>query len=224
MSAVGRWSVSVLAAAGIALFSATSIGDPTGTMTAGLGQTAAGTGAGTGTGTGAGTGAGTGTGAGAGTGTGTGVGTGTGAAAGTPVAKGALPPSVPGNLELKADLLEVDTKGQTATLTGNVELGKGDLSLKCPKIEVRYDASGPRVSWAKGSGGVIADVKGIKGEAPEFELDLVKQKLALRGGVRLYRGQGWVVADGAEIDLATARLTMTNVKASLPVGGALKKP
>ena len=44
------------------------------------------------------------------------------------------------------------------------------------------------------------------------------------GGVRLYRCQGWVAADGAEIDLATARVTMTNVKGSLPVGNALKKP
>ncbi len=136
-----------------------------------------------------------------------------------------LPPRAPGNIDLSADLLEVDVKAQTATLTGNVVLAKGtDLSLKCPKIEVRYDAGGPRVSWAKGSGGVFADVKGVRGEAPEFELDLVRQKLSLRGGVRLFRGDGWVVADGAEIDLDSARITMTNVKASLPVGGALKKP
>jgi lipopolysaccharide export system protein LptA len=136
-----------------------------------------------------------------------------------------LPASTPGNVELSADLLEVDVNGQTAVLSGKVVLTKGsDLSLKCPKIEVRYDTSGPRVSWAKGSGGVTADVKGVRGEAPEFELDLGKQTLVLRGGVRLYRGQGWVAADGAEIDLATARVSMSNVKASLPVGNALKKP
>jgi lipopolysaccharide export system protein LptA len=135
-----------------------------------------------------------------------------------------LPDAIPGNLELKADLLVVDVKAQNATLTGNVELSKGgDLSLRCPKIEVRYDAGGPRVSWAKGSGGVVADVKGVRGEAPEFELDWVAQKLTLRGGVRLFRGQGWVVADGADIDLAGAHITMTNVRASLPVGAALKK-
>ena len=135
-----------------------------------------------------------------------------------------LPEAVAGNLDLSADLLEVDVKGQTATLTGNVLLAKGgDLSLRCPKIDVRYDSGGPRVQWAKGSGGVVADVKGVRGEAPEFELDWVAQKLVLRGGVRLFRGQGWVVADGAEIDLASARITMTNVRASLPVGAALKK-
>lgn len=134
-------------------------------------------------------------------------------------------PSVPGNVELSAELLEVDVNAQSATLSGKVVLTKGsDLSLRCPKIEVRYEASGPRVAWAKGSGGVTADVKGVRGEAPEFELDLAKQKLSLRGGVRLYRGQGWVAADGAEIDLASARVSMSNVKASLPVGNALKKP
>ncbi len=136
-----------------------------------------------------------------------------------------LPPSVPGNVEISADVLEVDTREQTATMTGKVVFTKGtDLALHCPKLEVKYESSGPRVSWARGSGGVTADVKGVRAEAPEFELDLGKQRLSLRGGVRLYRGQGWVAADGAEIDLATARVTMTNVKASLPVGNALKKP
>ncbi|MGZ3454337.1 MAG: LptA/OstA family protein [Polyangiales bacterium] len=138
---------------------------------------------------------------------------------------GSLPPSAPGNVELSADLIEIDTKDQNATLSGKVSLSKGtDYTLHCPKIEVRYEASGPRVTWAKGSGGVVAEVKGVRAEAPEFELDLGKQRLSLRGGVRLYRGQGWVAADGAEIDLATARVTMTNVKGSLPVGNALKKP
>jgi len=136
-----------------------------------------------------------------------------------------LPPYIPGNVEISADVLEVDTKEQTATMTGRVVFTKGtDLSLRCPKIEVRYESSGPRVSWARGSGGIQADVKGVRAEAPEFELDLGKQHLSLRGGVRLFRGQGWVAADGAEIDLATARVTMTNIKASLPVGNALKKP
>jgi lipopolysaccharide export system protein LptA len=136
-----------------------------------------------------------------------------------------LPPSVPGNVEISADVLEVDTTAQAATMTGKVIFTKGtDLSLRCPKIEVKYESTGPRVSWARGSGGILAEVKGVRAEAPEFELDLVKQHLSLRGGVRLYRGQGWVAADGAEIDLSTARVTMTNVKASLPVGNALKKP
>ena len=138
---------------------------------------------------------------------------------------GSVPAALPGNIEVSAERLDVDTKEQTATLSGKVVLTKGtELSLKCPKIEIRYEAGGPRVNWAKGTGGITADVKGVRGESPEFELDLGKQKLILRGGVRLYRGQGWVTADGADIDLATARVTMTNVKASLPVGGALKKP
>lgn len=142
-----------------------------------------------------------------------------------PAQGASLPASTPGNVELSAEMLEVDTKGQSATLSGKVTLTRGsDLALRCPKIEVRYDTSGPRVSWARGSGGVVADVKGVHGEAPEFELDLNKHKLVLRGGVRLMRGQGWVVADGAEIDLTSARVTMTNVKASLPVGNALKRP
>jgi lipopolysaccharide export system protein LptA len=141
----------------------------------------------------------------------------------SPVAGPGMPPSIPGNLELSAELLEVDTKGQTAVLSGKVFLARGDLSLHCPRIEAKLDAAGSKVSWARGSGGVVADVKGIHAESTEFDLDLDKQHLSLRGGVRLFRAGGWLSADGAELDLAGGKVTMTMVKASVPVGSALKK-
>ena len=54
-------------------------------------------------------------------------------------------------------------------------------------------------------------------EAPEVELDLGRQILDLRGGVRLTRGQGWLQADRATIDIASAKVTLTQVKGSIPV-------
>jgi lipopolysaccharide export system protein LptA len=66
---------------------------------------------------------------------------------------------------------------------------------------------------ATGSGGVVADVRGVHGEAPEVELDLKRQVLELRGGVKLSRGQGWLQADKATIvdplNLADLIRTMT---------------
>lgn len=141
----------------------------------------------------------------------------------SPVAGPGMPSSIAGNLELSAELLEVDTKGQTAVLSGKVFLARGDLSLRCPRIEAKFDAAGSKVTWARGSGGVVADVKGIHAESTEFDLDLDKQHLSLRGGVRLFRAGGWLSADGAELDLAAGKVTMTMVKASVPVGSALKK-
>lgn len=121
-----------------------------------------------------------------------------------------------GALGVQADRLEVDVLGQTAVLTGNVSLTKGGLKVSCPRIDLKFNDT-PTISWAKGSGGVSADVKGVHGEAPEVELDLAKQTLELRGGVRLTRGQGWLQADRATIDISSGKVQLTQVKGSIPV-------
>jgi lipopolysaccharide export system protein LptA len=124
-------------------------------------------------------------------------------------------------LDLTADKLEVDIPAGTAVLTGHVTLVRGALRVDCPRIDVKYDEA-PHVTWAKGSGGVTADIRGVHAEAPEVELDLAKHVLELRGGVRLTRGQGWLNADKATIEISSAKVTLKDVKGSLPV--ALPKP
>jgi lipopolysaccharide transport protein LptA len=121
-----------------------------------------------------------------------------------------------GDVSVQADQLDLDVAAGTAVLTGQVVLSKGDLAVHCPKFELKFDSS-PHLTWAKGSGGVVADVRGVHGEAPEVELDLRKQILELRGGVKLSRGQGWIQAEKASIELTTARVTATQVKGSIPV-------
>ncbi len=120
-------------------------------------------------------------------------------------------------IEIAAETLEVDARGGTAVLTGHVSLVKGDLKVACPRIEVRYDDA-PRVTWARGSGGVTADIRGVHAEAPEVDLDLGRHVLELRGGVRLTRGQGWLQADKASIEITTAKVTLKDVRGAIPVG------
>ncbi|MDB4935790.1 MAG: hypothetical protein JWP87_2762 [Labilithrix sp.] len=121
-----------------------------------------------------------------------------------------------GDVSVQADKLEVDVATGSAILTGQVVLSKGDMAVKCPRVELKFDTS-PHLNWAKGSGGVVADVRGVHGEAPEVELDLKKQVLELRGGVKLSRGQGWIQADRATIELLNGKVTATQVKGSIPV-------
>ena len=118
---------------------------------------------------------------------------------------------------MSAEHLDLDVEARTALLTGGVKLTKGSLTVACPRVEVRYDQI-PHVTWAKGSGGVVAEVKGVRAEAPEVELDLAAQALSLRGGVRLTRGEGWITADQATIQITTGKVSMTGVKGSIPVG------
>jgi lipopolysaccharide export system protein LptA len=119
-------------------------------------------------------------------------------------------------MNLRADKLEVDIGQGSALLTGNVEMSRGDLRVTCPKLELRFDNT-PHVVWLKGSGGVSADIRGVHAEAPEVEADLTHQSLELRGGVRLARGNGWLQAERAVIDLPTAKVTLTQVKGSIPL-------
>lgn len=120
------------------------------------------------------------------------------------------------NVSLQADRLDIDILAGEATLTGKVTLSKGDLVVSCPRVDLRFDQT-PHLTWAKGSGGVTADVRGVHAEAPSAELDLGKQVLDMRGGVKLTRGQGWLTADSARIEIATAKVSLTQVKGSIPV-------
>ncbi len=117
---------------------------------------------------------------------------------------------------LQADRLDIDILAGEATLTGKVTLSKGDLTVSCPRIDLRFDHA-PHVTWARGSGGVTADLRGVHAESPFVELDLTKQRLDLQGGVRLTRGQGWLTADNARIEIATGKVTLSQVKGSIPV-------
>ena len=119
-------------------------------------------------------------------------------------------------VNVQAEKLDIDIMAGEAVLTGKVVLSKGDLTVNCPRIEMRFDHT-PHVTWVRGSGGVSADVRGVHAEAPTVELDMAKQILDLRGGVKLTRGQGWLTADTARIEVATGKVSLTQVKGSIPV-------
>lgn len=119
-------------------------------------------------------------------------------------------------VSLEAERLDIDILAGEATLTGKVTLSKGDLVVNCPRVDLRFDHA-PHVTWARGSGGVTADVRGVHAEAPSVEFDLGRQLLDLSGGVKLTRGQGWLAADSARIDIATGKVSLVQVKGSIPV-------
>jgi lipopolysaccharide assembly outer membrane protein LptD (OstA) len=98
----------------------------------------------------------------------------------------------------------------------DVSANFGDLDVHCPSVEIRYDRS-PRVSFARGTGGVSAHLKGIDATAASVEFDAGTRSVSLQGNVRLTRGRGWLTADRATIDVATGRLSLQEVHGSIPV-------
>src|ERR1700742_2355777 len=84
-------------------------------------------------------------------------------------------------LDVVADHLDLDLEAKTATMSGHVKASRAGLELTCGRLDVRYDQA-PHVTWAKGTGGVVALIRGARAEAPEVEIDVTKQTLELSGG------------------------------------------
>lgn len=119
-------------------------------------------------------------------------------------------------LDVSAERLEVDVERGTALLQGSVSLTFGDIEIRCPKVEIRYDRS-PRVSFARGTGGVTARLKGTEATAETIEFDAASRKVALSGAVRLTRGRGWMRAERATLDIASGKVSLEDVKGSIPI-------
>lgn len=122
-------------------------------------------------------------------------------------------------LDIATDRLEIDVEGGRAELDGNVTLRLGELDVRCPHMELKYDRS-PQVSWARGSGGVKARFKGIEATAARVEFEASSRTVSFQGDVRLSRGRGWVTAGHATVDLDTGKVTLKEVKGSIPVDPA----
>lgn len=119
-------------------------------------------------------------------------------------------------IDVSAERLEVDVEHGTALLQGSVSLTFGEIDIRCPKVEIRYDRS-PRVSFARGTGGVTARFKGTEATADAIEFDAGSRKVSLSGAVKLTRGRGWMRAERATLDIASGKVSLEDVKGSIPV-------
>jgi lipopolysaccharide export system protein LptA len=128
------------------------------------------------------------------------------------------PPKKAEPLVMAAESVEIDVDAKTAVLTGKVKLTRGEMKVSCPRVDVKYDQV-PHVTWARGTGGVVAEVKGVKAEAPAVEIDLAAQTVVLTGGVRVTQGEGWLTAERATVHTDTGKITLSEVKGSIPVPG-----
>jgi lipopolysaccharide transport protein LptA len=130
------------------------------------------------------------------------------------------------SLDVESDRLDLDLKAKRALLEGHVRLSRGELRLTCEKLVIDYAGKegALRVARAKGTGSVEIELRGAKALTPEADYDVDAQHIALKGPVRLLRDGGWVAAGGADVDVQQGRVTLTSVKASLPIGSSSAKP
>lgn len=119
-------------------------------------------------------------------------------------------------LDVSAKHLDVDITKGVAKLEGEVRIKLGELDVSCDRVDMRYDEA-PMVRWARGSGNVRASIRGITATAQNLEVEIPERRVGLIGNVRIARGKGWVQADHASIDLPTGRITLDEIRGSIPI-------
>jgi lipopolysaccharide transport protein LptA len=119
-------------------------------------------------------------------------------------------------LDISAKHLDVDLTKSAAKLEGEVRIKLGELDVSCDRVDIRYDDA-PTVRWARGSGNVRASIRGITATAQNLEVEIAERRVGLIGNVRIARGRGWIQADHASIDLPTGRITLDEIRGSIPI-------
>jgi len=116
-------------------------------------------------------------------------------------------PSAP--VEVAADNLTVDQDTGTATFSGNVKIGQGDLRLSAGTVEVVYAASGGDIARLKASGGVTFANATEAAEAQSADYDIANGTLVLSGEVLLTQGASAIAAERMTVNLETGNAQMS---------------
>lgn len=116
-------------------------------------------------------------------------------------------PSAP--VEVAADNLTVDQDTGTATFTGNVKIGQGDLRLSAGRVEVVYGADTGEIARLMASGGVTFATATEAAEAQTADYDIAGGTLTLNGNVLLTQGASAIAAEQMTVNLTTGNAQMS---------------
>ncbi len=116
-------------------------------------------------------------------------------------------PSAP--VEVAADNLTVDQDTGTATFTGNVLIGQGDLRLSAGSVEVVYGSGTGNIARLKASGGVTFVTATEAAEAQNADYDITGGTLTLSGNVLLTQGASAISAERMTVNLETGNAQLS---------------
>ena len=112
-------------------------------------------------------------------------------------------------VEVAADSLNVDQDSGTATFTGNVVIGQGDLRLSAGAVDVVYSDATGDIARLKARGGVTFVTTTEAAEAANADYDLVAGTLTLTGSVLLTQGASALSAERMTVNLNTGSAQMS---------------
>lgn len=150
--------------------------------------------------------------------------TGASFAQGAQVAFGGLQHDASQPVEIASDQLKIDQANGSATFTGNVIIGQGEMRLSADHVLVEYATSGGqptgRISQLIATGNVTLVNGNEAAEAQKAEYSIDKSTVVMTGNVILTQGANALSSESMIVDLATGVGTMQGrVRTILQTGG-----
>jgi lipopolysaccharide export system protein LptA len=65
-------------------------------------------------------------------------------------------------------------------------------------------------------------MRGVTATAQSLEVEVPERRVRLIGNVKISRGKGWVQAENASIDLPSGRITLDEIRGSIPIEAKAK--
>lgn len=112
-------------------------------------------------------------------------------------------------VEVTADNLLVDQDTGTATFSGNVLIGQGDLRLSAEKVDVIYNEGTGQISRLVAAGAITFVTATEAAEAENAVYDIEAGNLTLSGNVLLTQGPSAIGAERMVINLNTGSAEMS---------------
>lgn len=105
-------------------------------------------------------------------------------------------------VEVSADALSVNQADGSATFTGNVVIGQGEMRLSAAEVTVVYAAEGQsRIASLNATGGVTLVSGPDAAEAEQAAYDVEAGQITLTGDVVLTRGENVLAGERMVVDL-----------------------
>lgn len=125
-------------------------------------------------------------------------------------------------VEISADQLQVDQSDGSATFSGNVQIGQGDMRLSAGKVRVEYatgDDTTGEISRLLASDGVTLVNGAEAAEAREAVYTISSGVIVMTGGVILTQGQNALSSEKLTVNLQSGTGTMDGrVKSIIQTG------
>jgi lipopolysaccharide export system protein LptA len=129
-------------------------------------------------------------------------------AQGAEIAFGGLKQDTTLPVEIQADTLKVNQGDGSATFSGNVLVGQGEMRLTAAEVRVEYAPGGGSIQRLHASGGVTLASGGEAAEAQEAVYTIDSGNIVMTGNVLLTQGASALSGQKLVVNLQTGTGTM----------------